>query len=89
MIWAWLRLPEKSLLPPWVWKSAITAAVIWSFIQANLGQPGALRLWLEAPDAIFILLSLGLGLSWVRDAVNARLAGGSPPSAPEKEEPIP
>jgi hypothetical protein len=66
------------MVPAWVVKVAISASVVWSFVQANLGAPGALRLWLEGWEGILVYMSVGLGLSWAKDLiqnhVDARVA---------------
>ncbi len=51
--------------------------MIWSFVWANLGHEGALRLWIEGWDTLLVYLGLGLGLSWVKDIAHRRhLHGG-------------
>jgi hypothetical protein len=67
------RLPKDSIIPAWLVKVAISASVIWSFVWANLGHPGALRLWENSPDGIMVLLGMGLGLSWVKDIAHRRM----------------
>lgn len=45
------------------------ALVAGSFVAANLNYPGAVKLWNESAESLFVFLGLGLGLKMGKDVV--------------------
>ena len=81
------RLPQRSLIPAWAVKVGISVSVIWSFVMANLNNPGALKLWLDGWEAILVYMGMGLGLSWVKDVAHRKVDCTDGGEKPQEEKP--
>lgn len=51
------------------WQSLTMAAVLWSFVKANMGNPSAMHLWENGAGGIAVLLGLGVGMKMAQRPV--------------------